>query len=226
MVQYLNKFLIIAFTINLGITPIKAQGKYHPNKTDENGKRQGIWVYYHPSGNLKTIENYVDNVLDGIRITLNERGYLNIEEYYRMGKLHGEQKIYDGFARLMELKEFTEGVLSGAYKKFNPNTGKISEEGTYVNNQKHGKYIWYYDNGNPAVAYTYKMGVIEGEAIEYYKEGGIAAISTYRANELDGPYKEFYPDGKIKVEGLYKMGEKVGKWFTYDENGKKKPLKY
>lgn len=204
---------------------INAQQRSNQNRLDEQGRRQGPWVYYHNSGNLKTIENYVDNVLDGIRITLNDRGYLNVEEYYQKGKLHGDQKIFDGFARLMELKQFNEGVLSGTYKKFNPNTGRLSEEGTFVNNEKHGKYIWYYDNGNPAVAYTYNMGIIEGEAIEYFREGGVAAISTYRANELNGPYKEFYQDGKIKIEGQYRMGEKSGKWFFYDEKGKKKPIK-
>ena len=202
-----------------------AQTHSNHNKVDENGNRQGLWVYYHTSGNLKTIENYVDNLLDGIRITLNDRGYLNIEEYYVKGKIHGVQKIFDGFARLMELKEFNEGVLSGIYKKFNPNTGKLSEEGIFVNNEKHGKYIWYYDNGNPAVAYTYKMGIIEGEAIEYFRDGGIAAISTYQANELNGSHKEFYQDGKLKIEGQYKNGEKSGKWYIYDENGKKKLLK-
>lgn len=221
----LQKDVWIVLLTVAAYTILPAQSKQSANRTDEDGKRQGVWVYYHPSGNLKTIENYVDNVLDGIRITLNDRGYLNIEEYYKMGKLHGEQKIFDGFARLLELKEYNEGILSGTLKKYNPNTGKLSEEGTYVNNEKHGKYIWYYDNGNPAVAYNYKMGVIEGETIEYFREGGIAAMATYRANELDGPYKEFYSDGKIKVEGQYRMGEKVGKWFSYDESGKKSLIK-
>ncbi|WP_448522103.1 toxin-antitoxin system YwqK family antitoxin [Schleiferia thermophila] len=221
----LHFILTVIVFIGLHANILSAQSKYHPNHTDENGRKQGAWVYYHPSGNLKTIENYKDNLLDGIRIILNDRGYLNIEEYYKSGKLHGEQRIFDGFARLMELKEYHEGVLSGSYKKYNPNTGKLSEEGTYVNNEKHGKYIWYYDNGNPAVAYTYNMGIIDGDAIEYFREGGIASISTYRANELNGPYKEFYPDGKIKLEGQYRMGEKVGKWYSFDENGRKTLLK-
>ncbi|MFN3952129.1 MAG: toxin-antitoxin system YwqK family antitoxin [Thermaurantimonas sp.] len=224
MNRYSITICVFALSI-LGAALLRAQIQPNFNKEDENGKRQGQWVYYHPSGNLKTIENYSDNLLDGIRVTLNDRGYLNIEEYYVRGKLHGTQKIFDGFARLMELKEFNEGVLSGIYKKFNPNTGKLSEEGTFVNNEKHGKYIWYYDNGNPAVAYTYKMGMIEGEAIEYFRDGGIAAISTYQANELNGSHKEFYQDGKLKIEGQYKNGEKSGKWYIYDENGKKKLLK-
>ena len=46
-------------------------------------------------------------------------------------------------------------------------------EGSYKKFKKHGKWIWYYSNGNKALEETYKNGSIVGESKFYSRKGGL-----------------------------------------------------
>ncbi len=215
MKNYLN---YLVFFLLFSIHSIAQETK---NLVDENGLKTGIWLAYHKSGIVKSIENFKEGTMHGPQIYLSDRGYLMTEKNYYNGKAQGEHRQYDVYARMLELITYEEDVKAGLYQKYAPQTYKISEEGFYVDNKKHGKYTWYYDNGNPAAVYHYSFDVIEGEVIFYFKEGGVSTLSNYSAGLQHGVYAEYHENGIIKVEGQFRFGKKTGRWHYYDEQGKK-----
>ena len=72
---------------------------------------------------------------------------------------------------------------------------KLQMTGEYKANQRDGKWIYYYENGN-----------IWSEG--FFKEG-----------KSDGKRITHYENGKIFYEGFYKADRRVGIWKFYDENG-------
>ena len=66
----------------------------------------------------------------------------------------------------------------------------------YLNGEKDGKWIWYYENGR------------------------IKFENNYKDGELDGKSTNYFETGQIESDVNYRDGEKVGKLTQYDENGK------
>ena len=196
-------------------------GQEAKNQLDDKGHKTGIWLAYHKNGIVKSIENYKEGKMHGPQIYLSDRGYLMTEKNYIEGKAQGEHRLYDAYARMLELITYEQDVRAGLYQRYAPQTYKISEEGYYVDGKKHGKYSWFYDNGSPAAVYHYSFDVIEGEVVFYFKEGGISTISHYKAGLQHGFYKEYHENGKLKLEGQYTFGKKSGRWISYDEQGKR-----
>jgi antitoxin component YwqK of YwqJK toxin-antitoxin module len=79
--------------------------------------------------------------------------------------------------------------------KYYPNKNK-EYEGEYKNDQKHGDWIYWYENGF------------------VWSEG------AFYENKSDGIRKVYHENGQLYYEGEYDKGKQVGKWVFYDENGK------
>jgi antitoxin component YwqK of YwqJK toxin-antitoxin module len=73
---------------------------------------------------------------------------------------------------------------------------KIQYEGEFDNNQRNGKWIYWYDNGN-----KWSEGFLKKEI-------------------NDGKRTVWYENGQKRYEGTYKDGKEVGKWEFFDETGK------
>jgi antitoxin component YwqK of YwqJK toxin-antitoxin module len=72
---------------------------------------------------------------------------------------------------------------------------KVQMEGTYKNNKKDGKWVYYHTNG------------------KVWSEG------FFREGENDGKRTTYFENGKIRYEAWYNLGARVGKWKFYDEKG-------
>ena len=68
-------------------------------------------------------------------------------------------------------------------------------EGTYKDNKRDGKWIYWYENGKAWSEGTYVKGKSDGKRITYFE------------------------NGKIRYDGFYKEDMRVGKWRFFDENG-------
>lgn len=68
-------------------------------------------------------------------------------------------------------------------------------EGELVNGERHGKWIYYYENGFIWSEGKYRYGKRKGYSIVYYKNGG------------------------KKLVGQYKDDKKVGMWEVWNESG-------
>ncbi len=126
-----------------------------------------------------------------------------------------------------------------------PDKQKIKTFGTLIKGKLHGRYVEYYENGNPLVVLTYVKGKQNGPARKYYPDGKVEikgymkedipegkftffydngnrqSIKNFKNGIYNGYYMEFYPNGAVKIKGNYTEGYKNGVFSFYDDEGKK-----
>ncbi|WP_159799774.1 toxin-antitoxin system YwqK family antitoxin [Flavobacterium sp. MK4S-17] len=202
-----------------GIINVEAQ---QINKTDNQGKRHGLW---------KGI--YEDTKLPRYEGTFNH------------GKETGVFKFFnnDSVSSLMATRDFS--LKDGSYYVvFYGEKGKKASEGKEVNKQRVGEWKFYHP-GKETIMLTehYTKGQLTGVRKVYFANGKIAEEAQYANGVRNGVYKKYtekglqleeshYKDGKLHghaifkdshgqvvAEGDYSNGARVGQWKFY-ENGK------
>jgi antitoxin component YwqK of YwqJK toxin-antitoxin module len=120
------------------------------NKVSEgnviNRLRQGVWTYYHKgSKNVMTVENYIDDKLEGIRKVFYIDGKLGEEVPYKNNFKEGLSKKYSKKGQLIEESFYVKNLLQGSYKVYDE-AGNVAINGQFNNDLKKG--IWkYYEKG-------------------------------------------------------------------------------
>jgi antitoxin component YwqK of YwqJK toxin-antitoxin module len=107
-----------------------------------------------------------------------------------------EQKYPDGSTKVEKYYTYNKGKkeLVKEVQYFENKQKKM--EGTYLNNQRSGKWTAWYKNGKVWSEGFFKDGLSEGVRTVYYD------------------------NGKIYMVGNYALDQKVGKWKFYDNTGK------
>lgn len=165
---------------------VRAEGEYI------EGLREGPWKYFHQNGKIEQTGVYKNDLPAGQWKWYFADGSLHRDEYYRKGKEDGHAIEYDSLGVVINEGDYTDGVKSGPWKlTINDHT----EEGSYLDGELHGEWIWKYDNGQKA---------FEGE---------------YSAGLPIGKHKYWYRNGQVKMRGEYLAGELHGRWEYYDEIG-------
>ena len=92
---------------NENINSLKGTGHYIDNK------KTGIWQVFHQNGMLKSVEEYKDGNLNGLAIEMDQNGRINKYENYINGKLEGECRYYSNLGRINVLITYKDGVQNG-----------------------------------------------------------------------------------------------------------------
>ena len=161
----------------------------HPNKIYQlgfykNGFKSGEWKEYNI--NAEMIKSYFMN-----------KGLVDINEpftiYYESDELENDIN-YKGQKKIEFHCSGNEDdcIYSGLYKKYFPNN-QLEIIGNYKNNNKFGKWNYFYLNGS-----------LNNE--EIFDEYG------------NGTYKSYYITGELKATGRYRDNLKDGKWIYYYKN--------
>jgi len=121
---------------------------------------------------------------------------------------------------------------------------KIIEQGTLLNNKKHGVWTQYHPvvEGKAEKIEHYEFGLLHGATIDIqssgqisrYQEflhgkpdglkvnhnfGKISDITPYSMGEIHGTFKGFYGNGKLQQTIEYNRGKKHGLLIYYDDTG-------
>ena len=125
----------------------------------EDGKIEGIWRTYYPSGNLYATANY------------------------HKGKLDGIAYFYHDNPRQIKMAEaeYDSDQLDGTYTEFYTN-GKVKARIMYEDGVRHGETVFFYDNGNIKMQCKYKKGKRNGKSTVYDQNGkklGRLDVDTY-----------------------------------------------
>lgn len=116
-------------------------------------------------------------------------------------------------------------------KKVLYNSGKLDYLGQFVNGEKSGKWIWWYENGNKKDECTYAEGIYIDTVYHWYESGQLRQIeipSTEVAhigtcNPCNGTVIQYFENGKIKAklirENFTDNGFSTSKKTVFDENG-------
>lgn len=101
------------------------------------GKKNGLFMYYYPSGKLYAWMHYKDNLM------------------------HGQQIYYSEAGKVLLRASAKDGKKEGSYTYYYP-TGKIQEEGFYKNDIINGEWTEYYENGRIKEYGKYLNGAMSG----------------------------------------------------------------
>jgi len=184
---------------------------------------------YYPSGNVKIVASYKDEVPQGVRREFSEDGKVVAGYIYLDGNIIGEgiideEGIKDGpwkeyypNGALKSIGTYDIGKRIGAWKFYYPNE-QLEQIGSYNKDGKaDGAWTWYYATGDLLREETYFNGMIDGFSIEYDEYGAVIAEGEYLEDEKEGKWNFNY--GDHKSEGEYSIGMRHGKWKSYYSDG-------
>ena len=116
-------------------------------------------------------------------------------------------------------------LLIGCRKKDNVvvsywDNGKVKSELRYTDGELDGVCKWYYSSGNPSMAVTYTMNVLNGQSTRWYENGAVEEKAFYKDNQYDGVVEEYNVFGTLTKKSTYSQGILNGRFLQYYENGK------
>lgn len=147
-------------------------------------------------------------------------------------QLWGKDTVY------FQLKD----ALKEGYSKCFFRNGKVHYQGPFLNDQLHGWWETFNEQGDLVSAGTYRNGLRTGLWREYNKNGSIyregylvngMMNGWWRINDTEGKpsreghYTDGVPDGhhlhfeggSLREEGNMDQGKRTGRWTRYDEQG-------
>ena len=99
-------FLLIYF-VNRPKKNYWGNGKLKSKEKFKNGRRNGIFKYYHYNGRLKSEGNFKNDKKDGTIKHYHDNGQLSLEEKWKNGKNVGPNNSYDEKGKLVSKKKST-----------------------------------------------------------------------------------------------------------------------
>ncbi|TKG89887.1 tetratricopeptide repeat protein [Puteibacter caeruleilacunae] len=192
---------------------LNAKGKFI------DGKKEGEWVYYNSKGQIETREFNVNGELNGVLTSYRSNGSKSYELPYKDSKGEGHIVWYDIFGKKTGEGNFSNDKRVGESKNYYV-SGKTKDDFSYKDGELDGEYISYHANGQISDKSVYTNGKQEGENIGYYINGELSYKGNYKEGELDGEWNYYHPNGNLKQHCVYKAGKVVGEHKTYNHHGK------
>lgn len=155
------------------------------NKKDDNGLKQGSWVFYYDDEKTQVKEEgeFKDNKKTGLWKT-----------YYKSGNKKGEITYVNN--------------KPNGYVKFYYENGNVSEEGLWKGNKWVGEYKYYHKNGTPSYEWNYnESGKRTGEQKYYHENGKIMIQGNWQNGKENGTIKEYDNTGKLIAEKTFNDGK-------------------
>lgn len=114
------------------------------------------------------------------------------------------------------------GVRQGWWRQYWPN-GDLKYECMFVNGQKDGLELKYYDNPDCLeLSVNYNMGVLDGPTVSYYRTCKVNCEETYYNGVKHGSERCYHEKGWLMSEGYFEEGKLKGAFSHFDETGKVK----
>lgn len=178
-----------------------------------NGKPEGYWKTYYPSGVLKSEGNRLNHELDSIWKFYGENGIITQSITYQNGKKNGKRISYfiDGVPSKEEV--FRNDIPVDTVKTFHPsgNLAEVVPMDTLGKGKAQGTGFEYADDDQRVIAVIeYRNGYIAGRERINRKD---------KFNQKQGLWRYFYPSMITKEEGRFRNDKKDGYWKTFDEQG-------
>lgn len=213
-------------------------------KSEGNRKNyllDSIWKFYNEEGNVVLEIQYENNLKEGTRKTYMENEML-IENFEKDIK-HGKSYVLYPDGKLKKDILYISGLEEGFSKEYDTNGQVITlyqyKKGFLISREiinrmnssgnKHGIWMYFYDNGNIKRSEEWRNGVLNGFVKEFDLSGNLATISKYVNGEIMVDAEEiknydlrydYYEDGKIKIMGSYRYDKPDGIRREYDQAGK------
>lgn len=109
-------------------------------------EREGKWLFYHPDGkSVMSEENYVNGKLEGVYKTFYPSGEPTEITYYKNGLLDGNYKKYSIKGFLFQDFNYSKGKLNGMATYYSRKTGDLIKKGPFKDDLRVGTWENYVD---------------------------------------------------------------------------------
>lgn len=192
------------------------------NRTDDQGRKQGVFRGYYPDKKVKWECYYKDDYMNGYYREFDARGKETNVARYIMGVLQNEDK-----------NSLAAGKDAVKVKNdYYPNGG-VKSSGGYKDSVPVGVHRLYNEAGKINGGVTYDGegrkiadGIVDGRGREqgkwklYDTLGVLNANGSYKNGKREGKWLFYFADGKTEQEGEYKDGKPEGTWKWYYNDGR------
>lgn len=213
------------------VTKLASKGTIEVRYQVKNGKKNGWFEEYLPTGELCSRCHYVDDQLDGPYERYTLQGNLYSRYHYTKGVLNGPYQE-DGFIgnKLHKKCTYKNGVLDGPYYEVDgpwtlEDQTLIKKEGVYKDGKFTGIEKTFSRRDQSICEVAYEDDHKHGPFVEYYdkEQTMIKTKGTYRHGHLYGLYETYYPNGGVheRIRFDY-MGEAQGIGQLFTPDGKEK----
>ncbi len=120
------------------------------------GKRNGSWVTYHPSGQVETITNYIEDQKNGLYLRFGQNNMIEEQASFLEDQLEGTFIRYQ-FGHLDERIEYKAGKKNGRAIKYYLRGG-MQREMEFKDDVQDGYYRFYGEDGTKQIEEIFKAG--------------------------------------------------------------------
>lgn len=117
--------------------------------------------------------------------------------------------LYPNTTDTAEVRNYLLGNENGEWRKYYAG-GKLREKRSFVNGQKTGPYLVWWQNGTKQQAYLFKKDAYEGVCREWSESGIMIKEMNYSKGYEAGAQKAWWDNGKIKSNYIIKEGRRFG----------------
>lgn len=177
---------------------LKGVGEY------KDGKRTGLWKFYHENGKEEQIGAYIAGKPEGPWKWYFANGNIRREEVYKNGKENDYSKEYSDSNTVILEGKYVAGLKEGHWKY---KIGEYIAEGNYAEDKEEGLWKQYFNTGKLAFEGNYVEGNENGVHKFYDGNGNIREERSYRMGVREGLWKSYGEDGTLILTVLYLDGK-------------------
>lgn len=179
-----------------------------------NGLRDGLWVFYYPTGQKQTEGAFADGLRDGTWTSWKENGEQILVEQYKMGTRLGNETPADSSEVASPAEPPATATRPAAPKKESRNTEpqQVQVQAPAQVQEKPAEPVKQKEPDKP-------------QPVDWERLRG-GSVKTLDGIPYTGPVIKYFNSGKVELEGAYTYGRRSGKWTFYWPTGNVKDVKW
>ena len=207
-------FIIFALVISAS-----AFAQPNVNKKDDQDRKTGKWLDYHPNGKLRYTGMFRDGYELGTFTYYNGTGQMTTKLIYsQQGEYANATMFYSNGVVKAEGK-FHNKKKDGEWKYFGQKPHIVKKEESYKDGVNHGAWRIYFPSGKLSSEIYWKDGKRDGEWNEFFENGDPRVQASFENGQLHGQYTLFYIGEIQSKDGNYVEGKMNGIWKVFNEKG-------
>ncbi|MDD4425020.1 MAG: hypothetical protein PHS40_03750 [Mariniphaga sp.] len=187
------------------------------NQTDTSGLRQGKWQKTYPTGRMMYEGEFKDGKPVGEWTRYHEGGQLKAKIRYTEHSDSAYAQLFDPWGEKIAEGTYIQEQREGIWI-FYSNERKVSEE-SFAGGVKHGVSRTYYPSGEILEESEWQNGLQEGNYQLFFENGKPYMQCKFSKNKRNGLCLSYFMNGRMEMEAYYKNNLRQGEWKYYNDQG-------
>jgi len=212
----MNKLLVVFLIFSVQLASAQKEA---PNKTDAEGRKQGLWIKRYENDTLQYKGTFKNDKPIGTLERFYEDGSLQALIMYE-GAGEAEAKIYyPEDSALMAQGNYLNEKRDSTWLFYTPD-GNLASKENYIEGKKHGLTTIYFADGSISEKIHFENGIKNGPWEQFFEDGQPKLKTTVKEGiQFEGEYISYYPDGTKLLKGSFLEGRKHSSWYHFNEDG-------